>query len=64
MIRLNDKPTSFELSIPYSALLEVDTIANLKEGFGMLGMRFSSQAKKAQIVKGYAVSSQFLPYCV
>ena len=54
MIRLNDKPTSFELSIPYSALLEVETIANLKEGFGMLGMRFSSQAKKAQIVKGYA----------
>ncbi len=54
MIRLNNKPTSFNLSIPYSALLEVETIANLKEGFGMLGMCFSGQPKKAQIVKSYA----------
>lgn len=53
MIRLNNKPSSFELAIPYSALLEVESIPNLKEGFGMLGMRFSGQPRKAQIVESY-----------
>ena len=54
MIRSNDKPTSFGLSITYDNLLSVDTVANLKEGFGMLGMRFTGQPRKTQIVNSYA----------
>lgn len=42
------------LAIPYEDLLLADSIANLKQGIGLMGMRFPGQPRKAQIVKGYA----------
>ena len=54
MIRTFEKPDSFALSIEYDNLLQVDTIANLKEGFGLLGMRFTGQPRKVQIASMYA----------
>ena len=54
MIRTYEKPTAFALSVSYDNLLPVDTVANLKEGFGMLGMRFTGQPRKAEIASMYA----------
>lgn len=42
------------LGIGLADVLEIDTIQNLKEGFGMMGMRFTGKANKAGIVKAYA----------
>ena len=41
------------LGIPFAELLDFDIIQNLKEGFGMLGMRFTGKPTKAGIVKAY-----------
>ena len=41
------------LSITFAEVLEIDTIQNLKEGFGMMGMRFTGKPNKAGIVKAY-----------
>ena len=41
------------LGIGFADVLEIDTIQNLKEGFGMMGMRFTGKANKAGIVKAY-----------
>lgn len=41
------------LGISFADLLEVDIIQNLKEGFGMMGMRFAGKPNKAQMVKAY-----------
>ena len=54
MIRTYEKPTALALSVSYDNLLPVDTVANLKEGFGMLGMRFTGQPRKAEIASMYA----------
>lgn len=42
-----------DLAIPFADVLNVDTIQNLKEGLGMMGMRFTGKPTKAQIVKTY-----------
>ena len=41
------------LGISYAELLDFDIIQNLKEGFGMMGMRFTGKTTKAGIVKAY-----------
>lgn len=41
------------LGIPFAELLDFDIIQNLKEGFGMMGMRFTGKPTKAGIVKAY-----------
>ena len=41
------------LGIAYAELLDFDIIQNLKEGFGMMGMRFTGKPTKAEIVKAY-----------
>ena len=41
------------LGIPFVELLDFDIIQNLKEGFGMMGMRFTGKPTKAGIVKAY-----------
>ena len=41
------------LGIPFEELLDFDIIQNLKEGFGMMGMRFTGKPTKAGIVKAY-----------
>ena len=41
------------LGIPFSQVLNVDIIQNLKEGLGMMGMRFTGKPNKAPIVKMY-----------
>lgn len=41
------------LSITFAEVLEIDTIQNLREGFGMMGMRFTGKLVKAGIVKAY-----------
>lgn len=41
------------LSIPFRDVLNVDSIQNLKEGLGIMGMRFKGKPTKAQIVKAY-----------
>ena len=41
------------LGIAYAELLDFDIIQNLKEGFGMMGMRFTGKPTKAGIVKAY-----------
>ena len=41
------------LGIPFSQVLNVDIIQNIKEGFGMMGMRFTGKPNKARIVKMY-----------
>ena len=41
------------LAITFKEVLNVDTILNLKEGLGMMGMRFKGKPSKAQIVKMY-----------
>ena len=51
MITINsDRPY---LGIAYAELLDFDIIQNLKEGFGMMGMRFTGKPTKAGIVKAY-----------
>ena len=41
------------LGICFSNILDIDIIQNLKEGFGMMGMRFTGKSNKAGIVKAY-----------
>jgi hypothetical protein len=41
------------LGIAFADLLDIDIIQNLKEGFGMMGMRFAGKPNKAQMVKAY-----------
>ena len=41
------------LGIAFAELLDFDIIQNLKEGFGMMGMRFTGETTKAGIVKAY-----------
>ena len=41
------------LGIAFAELLDFDIIQNLKEGFGMMGMRFTGKQTKAGIVKAY-----------
>ena len=41
------------LGIAFAELLDFDIIQNLKEGFGMMGMRFTGKPTKAGIVKAY-----------
>lgn len=41
------------LGILFAELLDYDIIQNLKEGFGMMGMRFTGKPTKAGIVKAY-----------
>ena len=42
-----------DLDIPFADALNVDTIQSLKDGLGMMGMRFSGKPTKAHIVKTY-----------
>ena len=35
------------LGITFAEVLDIDTIQNLKEGFGMMGMRFMGKPNKA-----------------
>ena len=42
-----------DLSIPFADVLNVDTIQSLKDGLGMMGMRFTGNPTKAQIVKTF-----------
>ena len=51
MITLTTK--SPDLSIPFADVLNVDTIQDLKDGLGMMGMRFKGKPSKAHIVKMY-----------
>ena len=51
MITLTTK--SPDLSIPFADVLNVDTIQDLKDGLGMMGMRFTGKHTKAHIVKTY-----------
>ena len=41
------------LGISFAEVLDIDTIQNLREGFGMMGMRFTGKPNKAGIVKAY-----------
>ena len=41
------------LGISFAEVLGIDTIQNLREGFGMMGMRFTGKPNKAGIVKAY-----------
>ena len=41
------------LAITFKDVLNVDSVQNMKEGFGMMGMRFKGKPSKAQIVKMY-----------
>lgn len=41
------------LGISFAEVLDIDIIQNLKEGFGMMGMRFTGKPNKAAIVKAY-----------
>ena len=51
MITLTTK--SPDLSTPFADVLNVDTIQDLKDGLGMMGMRFTGKPTKAHIVKTY-----------
>ena len=51
MITLTTK--SPDLSIPFADVLNVDTIQDLKDGLGMMGMRFTGKPTKAHIVKTF-----------
>ena len=51
MITINSNTP--HLGIPFAELLDFDIIQNLKEGFGMMGMRFTGKPTKAEIVKAY-----------
>ncbi|MBQ7554299.1 MAG: hypothetical protein IJT46_08115 [Bacteroidaceae bacterium] len=41
------------LGISFAEILDYDIIQNLREGFGMMGMRFTGKPNKAGIVKAY-----------
>jgi hypothetical protein len=41
------------LGISFAEILDIDTIQNLREGFGMMGKRFTGKPNKAGIVKAY-----------
>ena len=41
------------LGISFAELLDYDIIQNLREGFGMMGMRFTGKPNKSGIVKAY-----------
>ena len=41
------------LAIPFTDILNVDTIQNLKEGIGMISMCFKGKPTKADTVKMY-----------
>ena len=51
MITLTTK--SPDLSIPFADVLNVDTIHSLKDGLGMMGMRFTGKPTKANIVRTF-----------
>ena len=51
MITLTTK--SPDLSTPFADVLNVDTIQDLKDGLGMMGMRFTGKPTKAHIVKTF-----------
>ena len=51
MITLTTK--SPDLSIQFADVLNVDTIQSLKDGLGLMGMRFTGKPYKAQIIKTY-----------
>lgn len=51
MVTINTDTPMF--GIAFAGVLDVDTIRNLKEGIGMMGMRFTGRATKAGIVKAY-----------
>ena len=51
MITLTTK--SPDLAIPFTDVLNVDTIKDLKDGLGMMGMRFTGKPTKAHLVKTY-----------
>ena len=42
-----------DLSIPFADVLNVDTIQSLKDGLGMMGMRFTGKPTKAHIVRTF-----------
>ena len=42
-----------DLAIPFADVLNVDTIQSLKDGLGMMGMRFTGKPTKAHIVKTF-----------
>ena len=42
-----------DLSIPFADVLNVDTVQSLKDGLGMMGMRFTGKPTKAHIVKTF-----------
>lgn len=46
----SDRPI---LGISFAEILDYDIIQNLREGFGMMGMRFTGKPNKAGIVKAY-----------
>ena len=47
MITVKSERPIFDM--PYAEVLDIDTIPNLKEGFGMMGMRFMGKPSKAAI---------------
>lgn len=51
MITLTTK--SPDLSIQFADVLNVDTIQSLKDGLGLMGLRFTGNPYKAQIIKTY-----------
>ena len=51
MITITTK--SPDLAIPFADVLNVDTIQDLKDGLGMMGMRFTGKPTKAHIVKTF-----------
>ena len=54
MIFSHKKPTSSDLSEPFSDFLKWDTVAHMKEAFSLMGRRFIGQPKKAQVANGIA----------
>ena len=42
-----------DLDIPFADVLNVDTIQSLKDGLGLMGMRFTGKPTKAHIVKTF-----------
>ena len=42
-----------DLAIPFADVLNVDTIQSLKDGLGMMGMRFTGKPIKAHIVRTF-----------
>ena len=57
MITVKSERPIFDM--PFAEVLEVDTIQNLREGFGMMGMRFTGKPNKAAIKREERELSQF-----